>query len=46
MHEELLEAVDLCRNAADNLDSDAVREGTVLFPGWDYSGVSVARGMS
>ncbi len=42
MNEEPLEAVDLCRAAADNLESAANREGTVLFPGWDYTGVSAS----
>ncbi len=42
MHKQPFEAVDLCRAAADNLDSDACRETTVLFPGWDFTGISPA----
>jgi hypothetical protein len=40
MDDPLLQAIDLCRSAADKLDSDANRNSKVNFPGWDYSGVS------
>jgi hypothetical protein len=39
MQTQPLEAVDLCRAAADSLDSEANRQQTVLFPGWDFTGI-------
>lgn len=42
MQERPLEAVNMCRAAADNLDSDDNREQPVLFPGWDFTGISAS----
>ena len=35
MDDELLEPADLCRAAADKLDSVANRDAPIVFPGWD-----------
>ena len=35
MENELSEAVEMCRAAADKLASASNREQTVIFPGWD-----------
>lgn len=42
MQKKTLEAIGLCRAAADNLDSEDNRKQAVLFPGWDITGVSAS----
>lgn len=40
MEDPVVEVIDLCRAAADKLESDTRRNRTVIFPGWDYTSVS------
>jgi hypothetical protein len=39
MENELSQAIEMCRAAADKLASASNREQAVVFPGWDFTGV-------